>query len=288
MSFSHAPQRVWFITGTSKGFGQELVRAALARGDRVVATSREPQKVASLFRAEADRLLVVSLDLNSPVQIATAVESAMQHFGRIDVLVNNAGHGLLGAVEEASDDEIRRVFEVNVFGLLRVTRAVLPVMRRQRSGHLVNLSSIGGLSAWAGWGIYCSTKFAVEGISEALAQEVAHLGIGVTIVEPGLFRTDFLGSSLSIAAQSISDYQDTSGRMRTWSGDSNGHQQGDPARAAEIMVEAVTSEKPPLHLLLGTDAYKRATEKIDSLLAEFAVWRDATLSTDFAATPVHH
>ncbi len=190
---------VWFITGTSRGFGQELVRAALKRGDSVVATSREPQQVAAAFKESADRLLATPLDLNDEKQISTAVDAAIKRFGHIDVLVNNAGHGLLGAVEECNDAEVKKVFETNVFGLLRVTRAVLPQMRKQRSGRIVNLSSIGGLTGWPGWGIYCSTKFAVEGLSEVLAQEVAPLGIRVTIVEPGPFRTDFLGSGLPVA-----------------------------------------------------------------------------------------
>jgi NAD(P)-dependent dehydrogenase (short-subunit alcohol dehydrogenase family) len=176
---------VWFITGTSQGFGRELVRAALQRGDSVVATSRQPEIVAAAFPDASDRLLAVTLDLHDPAQIARTVATVVSRFGRIDVLINNAGHGLLGAVEEASDAAIRRVYETNVFGLIRLTQAVLPHLRQQHSGHVVNLSSIGGLVGLPGWGIYNSTKFAVEGLSEALAIELAPLGIGVTIVEPG-------------------------------------------------------------------------------------------------------
>jgi NAD(P)-dependent dehydrogenase (short-subunit alcohol dehydrogenase family) len=193
--------RVWFITGTSQGFGRELVRASLQRGDSVMATSRNPQAVAAAFSAAADRLLAVSMDLRNSAQISSVVDQAIKRFGRIDILVNNAGYGVTGAVEEASDSEIASIYETNVFGLLRVTRAVLPYLRKQRSGHIVNISSIGGLTGMPGWGIYNSTKFAVEGLSEALAAELAPLGIGVTIVEPGPFRTDFLGGSLEKAAK---------------------------------------------------------------------------------------
>jgi NAD(P)-dependent dehydrogenase (short-subunit alcohol dehydrogenase family) len=269
------------ITGASQGFGQELVRAALQRGDSVVATSRNPHKVVAAFKESSDRLLAVSMDLRDPAQIASAVKSALARFGRIDVLVNNAGHGLLGAVEEASDAEIASVFETNVFGLLRVTDAVLPHFREQRGGHVVNLSSIGGLIGLPGFGIYNSTKFAVEGLSEALAKEVAPLGIRVTIVEPGPFRTNFLGDSLALARKTLSDYDQTSGRTRAAATERNGNQPGDPVRAAEAIIKAVTSENPPLHLLLGKFAYESATAKLDNLRKEFETWRDVTLSSDF-------
>lgn len=275
-------KRVWFITGTSQGFGRELVRAALGRGDSVVATSRHPEKVAAEFDDSAERLLAVPMDLRNAAEIAAAVDSAIARFGRIDVLVNNAGHGLLGAVEEASDAEIADVFETNVLGLLRVSRAVLPHLREQRSGRIVNISSIGGLTATPGWGIYCSTKFAVEGLSEALSQELAPLGVRVTLVEPGPFRTDFLGASLAVAARKISDYESTAGRTRDWSRNSNGRQMGDPARGAKAIVNTVTLDDPPLHLLLGSDAYERATKKVGALLDEFKQWREVAMSTDFA------
>src|SRR5271168_1634033 len=203
MSLSTSKPLVWFITGTSQGFGRELVRAALQRGDSVVATSRNPKTVTSAFPDAGNRLLAVSLDLRDEKQITSVIEQSVVKFGRIDVLVNNAGHGLTGAIEEASDTEVASVFEINVFGLLRVTRAVLPYFRKQKSGHVVNLSSIGGLVGLPGWGIYNATKFAVEGLSEALAAETTPLGIGVTIVEPGPFPTDFLGGSLAAAAKII-------------------------------------------------------------------------------------
>ena len=272
---------VWMITGTSQGFGHELVRAALQRGDSVIATSRNPHKVATAFPEASDRLLAVPMDLRDPAQISSAVQAGLARFGRIDVLVNNAGHGLVGAVEEASDAEIANVHETNVFGLLRVTRAVLPHFRKRRSGHVVNLSSIGGIIGIAGFGIYNSTKFAVEGLSEALAHEVAPLGIRVTIVEPGPFRTDFLGGSLAVAGKTLADYDETSGRTRAGATERHGNQPGDPVRAAEAIIKAVTSENPPRHLLLGRFAYEKATAKLEDLRKEYEAWREVTLGADF-------
>jgi NAD(P)-dependent dehydrogenase (short-subunit alcohol dehydrogenase family) len=281
MPADSSTRRTWLITGTSQGFGRDLVKAALERGDCVVATSRSPEKVRAAFADSGDRLYATAMDFSKFNQIETAVDSAIRRFGRIDVLVNNAGHGLLGAVEEATDAEIAKVFEINVFGLLRVTRAVLPHMRRQRGGHIVNLSSIGGLVGLPGWGIYNATKFAIEGLSEALAQEVAPLGIGVTIVEPGPFRTDFLGGSLAVVENHLPDYDQTAGKTRAYQRDNDGSQAGDPARGAMAIVDAVVGKTPPLHLLLGGLAYQRATAKLDSLLKEFEAWRDVTLATDF-------
>ncbi|EFB40254.1 hypothetical protein pah_c221o052 [Parachlamydia acanthamoebae str. Hall's coccus] len=211
----------------------------------MVATSRSPQKVAADFVEFSDHLLAITLDLHDPDMVLRGVQSAITRFGRIDVLVNNAGYGLLGAVEEASDSEIRNVFEMNVFGLLRVTRAILPYMRKRRSGHIINLSSIGGLVGLAGWGIYNSTKFAIEGLSEALALEVAPLGIHVTIVEPGPFRTDFLGGSLKSATNVLPDYEQTSGQTRSSAVERDGNQPGDPVIVAEAVVQVVNSENPP-------------------------------------------
>jgi NAD(P)-dependent dehydrogenase (short-subunit alcohol dehydrogenase family) len=278
---SQSNHRVWFITGTSQGFGRELVRAALQRGDSVAATSRQPQAVAAAFPAEKERLLTASMDLRDPKQISSVVEQAVGRFGRIDILVNNAGYGVTGAVEEATEKEIANVYDTNVFGLLRVTRAVLPHMRKQRSGHIVNLSSIGGLTGMPGWGIYNSTKFAVEGLSEALAAELAPLGIGVTIVEPGPFRTDFLGGSLVKAANVLPDYATTAGKTRTSADERNRKQQGDPAAAADAIVQAVTSPEPPLHLILGKFAYDRMDQKLNDFRREMEHWRDLTLGTDF-------
>jgi len=276
-------KRVWFITGTSQGFGLELVRAALQRGDSVVATSRHPQKVAAGFKDAADRLLAVAMDLRDEKQVADAVQAALKRFGHIDVLVNNAGYGIMGAVEEVSDAEFSGVLETNVLGLLRVTRTVLPHFRERRSGQVVNLSSIGGLVGLPGFGAYNATKFAVEGLSEALAAEGAPLGIKVTIVEPGPFRTDFLGGSLAEAAKKLPDYDSTSGQTRVNASTRNGKQPGDPVRAAEAIIKAVTSENPPLHLLLGRFAYDRVHVKLEAMHKDFETWREVTMGADFPA-----
>jgi NAD(P)-dependent dehydrogenase (short-subunit alcohol dehydrogenase family) len=273
--------RVWFITGTSGGIGSELVREVLRRGDSVVATSRNPQKVADTFGAHKDQLLAVAVDLGNSDQITRAVQAGISRFGKIDVLVNNAGYGLLGAVEEANDDEISRVHEINVFGLLRVLRAVLPHFRERKSGHVVNLSSISGLVGLPGIGIYNATKFAVEGISEALAAEVAPLGIKVTVVEPGPFRTEFLAGSLALAKNVIPEYEKTAGVTRAGAATRNGNQPGDPVRAAAAIIQAVTAENPPLHLLLGRMAYELANKKISNLQKDIEAWREVTLGADF-------
>ena len=274
---------VWFITGTSQGFGNELVRCALQRGDFVVATSRNPEKVQASFRNASARLLAIPMDLRSEEAVKIGIQAAISRFSRIDVLVNNAGHGLLGAVEEANNDEVRDVYETNVFGLLRVIRAALPHLRKQRSGHIVNLSSIGGLVGLPGWGIYNSTKFAVEGLSEALAAELIPMGIRVTAIEPGPFRTDFLGGSLARTSQNIPDYDESAGKTRTYAIEHNGVQPGNPALAAKAIVTAVTFDNPPSHLLLGQIAYEQASAKLIKLQEEFEKWRDVAFSSDFSS-----
>jgi len=223
---------VWFITGASRGFGLAIARAALERGDAVVAAARDPE-AAERAIVQHQQLLAVDLDVTNEGQAQAAVRDALMRFGQIDVLVNNAGRGLLGAVEEASAEEVRSVFAVNVDGLLNVTRAVLPFMRERRSGRILNLSSVGGFGAWPGWGVYCATKFAVEGLSEALHAELLPLGIHVTIIEPGTFRTDFLdASSLRRAVRVIDDYSGSGGTAREWADSSNHNQLGDPAKGA--------------------------------------------------------
>src|SRR5215470_6843240 len=224
--------KIWFITGASKGFGMELTKAALEMGDRVVATARNPITIEDAF-GKQDRLLVLKLDVTNEQQAKEAVNAALKQFGHIDVLVNNAGRGLVGAVEEVTAEEVRSAVAVNVEGTLNVSRAALPSMRVRRSGHILNLSSVGGFAAWPGWGIYCATKFMVEGFSEAMHAELKPLGINVTIVEPGPFRTDFLdASSLARSKVVIEDYADTSGAARTWADDSHNAQPGDPRKAA--------------------------------------------------------
>lgn len=266
--------KTWFITGSSRGFGLRISQRALAAGDRVVATARKPQ-----FE-DHPNLLALPLDVTDEAQARQAAEAAIQRFGRIDVLVNNAGFGLLGAVEEASAEEVERLYRTNVFGLLGVTRAVLPHMRARRSGHILNFSSIGGYSASAGFGVYCSTKFAVEGLSEALAAELKPLGIQLTIVEPGYFRTDFLeSSSLSVSPIRIDDYTSTAGQVRKVAQTLNHQQPGDPDKLAQIILRLAGNPRAPLRLALGSDTLAAIEAKNRSVQEELERWRDWSLST---------
>ena len=274
--------RVWFITGASRGFGALIAQEALAAGDAVVATARDPATVTARLGAH-ERLLATRLDVTSEIEAHAAVGAAVKKFGRIDVLVNNAGYGLLGAIEEASAEETQKLFGTNVFGLLGVTRAVLPHMRRQRSGHIINLSSVGGYTGYPGWGVYGATKFAVEGISEALAGEVAPLGIHVTVVEPGFFRTDFLDeTSLSRTAQEIEDYRDTVGKTRAHAADVNHGQRGDPRKLAKAFMRLVDAEDPPIRLPLGSDTVERIENKHAHVEQELSAWREVATSTDWS------
>lgn len=273
---------VWFITGASRGFGIEIAREALSRGDSVVATARNPQSVLDAIPDRGDRLLAVQLDVAIPEQITAAVDAAITRFGRIDALVNNAGRGLVGAVEETSDAEARAVFDVNVFGLLAVTNAVLPHMRSQRSGLVVNLSSVGGFVAWPGWGVYAATKFAVEALSEAMTHELAPLGIRSVAIEPGPFRTNFLdGTSLSVAEARIDDYVDTAGAARDWAVDSNYGQDGDPLRAAKIIVDLASYDELPERIQLGANAVNDVAVKLERTARDQEAWRTISLSADY-------
>ncbi|GAA1403855.1 oxidoreductase [Catellatospora coxensis] len=273
----------WFITGASRGFGLEIARQALQRGDNVVATARDPQVAEKSLPGFAEQLLAVELDVTSEAQARAAVAAASARFGGIDVLVNNAGRGLLGAVEEASDAEVRAVFETNVFGLLAVTRAVLPVMRARGKGRIVNLSSVGGFVSWPGWGVYCATKFAVEALTESLRVELGPLGVQATAIEPGPFRTDFLdSSSLHRAAVEIEGYGDSAGAMRAWADGSNHAQDGDPVKAAEAILAVVDTDAMPARLALGAAAVHDIENKLCSARAELDIWREISLSTDFA------
>ncbi|TDC15539.1 SDR family NAD(P)-dependent oxidoreductase [Streptomyces sp. 8K308] len=271
----------WFITGASRGFGLEIARQALERGDKVVATARRPQDVQDALSQHGDSLLVVALDVTDEAQAREAVEAAVKQFGTIDILVNNAGRGVLGAVEETTDEAIRSVYDTNVFGLANVTRAVLPVMRRQRSGRVLNLSSIGGFESVAGFGVYCSTKFAVEGLSEAMRAELAPLGIQVTIVEPGYFRTDFLdATSLLTEGRIISDYAETAGAVRQAVPGLNHAQPGDPVKGATAILALADAANPPLRAQLGSDSVRAMDRKIAQLREETDTWRELALSTD--------
>jgi NAD(P)-dependent dehydrogenase (short-subunit alcohol dehydrogenase family) len=273
--------RVWFITGASRGFGALIAAEALAAGDAVVATARDPSTVTAKL-GEHERLLAMRLDVTSEAEAHDAAGQAVRKFGRIDILVNNAGYGLLGAIEEASAAETEKLFGTNVFGLLGVTRAVLPHMRRQRSGHIINLSSVGGYTGYPGWGVYGATKFAVEGISEALAGEVSPLGIKVTVVEPGFFRTDFLDdSSLARTALQIEDYRETVGKTRDHAADVNHGQRGDPRKLAKAFMQLAGAANPPTRLPLGSDTVERIESKHAYVEQELAAWRSVATSTDF-------
>ena len=273
--------RTWLITGASRGFGILIAGQALRAGDAVIATARNPQDITDRL-GDHPNLLAVRLDVTREEEAHQAVAQGIKRFGRIDVLINNAGFGVLGAVEETSASETERLFATNVFGLLNVTRAVLPHMRAQRSGRVINISSIGGYQAYVGWGVYGSTKFAVEGISEALHQELAPLGIHATVVEPGFFRTDFLDEqSLIKTALVLPDYDETVGKMRTFAEAANHSQPGDPLKFAEAMLALVNAPNPPQRLALGSDTIARIEAKNRLVAQELAEWNELALSTDF-------
>ena len=274
-------KKVWLITGASTGLGRVLAEQVLAAGDAVVATARKPEQLALLRETHGQNALALPLDVTDQVSVEAAVEAAQERFGRIDVLVNNAGYGLVGAIEEVSDAEMQAEFATNVFGLLRVTRAVLPGMRAQRSGHILNLSSIGGLIATPGLGYYNATKFSVEAISEALKGEVAPLGIRVTVVEPGPFRTDFLGRSGVMSEARIADYDQSAGNARKYFIDNDGKQKGDPVRAAHAMIAAVAAAEAPKHLLLGRSAWERMSARVQLWSKDLEAGRATALAADF-------
>ena len=273
--------KVWFITGASTGFGRLLAEEVLKAGGKVVATARKRDKVADLEAKYPQTAKALALDVTNGGQVDSAVTETLAKFGRVDVLVNNAGYGVAGAIEEVSEAEFMPMFETNVFGLLRVTRAFLPQLRKQRSGHILNLSSIGGVVAGPGIGFYNATKFAVEGMSESLAAELAPLGIRVTIIEPGPFRTDFLGRSGVLAETRIGDYDATAGNMRKYFAENDGKQRGDPLRAVQAMIQVVESPEPPLRLLLGVSALQRLRGKLGNWEKEITAWEPVTVGADF-------
>ena len=269
---------VWFITGCSTGFGRELAQFLLQKGYPTVVTARNPADLAAF--SGAANVLVLELDVTVPGQVNAAVRAAEARFGHIDVLVNNAGIGYFAAVEESEEDPIRWMFDVNVFGVGRMTAAVLPGMRRRRSGFIVNISSLAGLRSFPGLGYYNASKFAVEGLSEALWQEVEPLGIRVMVVEPSGFRTDWAGRSANESANQIDDYQTTAGAKRRQLREMSGKQPGDPARAVRAIVAAVESPTPPHHLLLGNAAYDLSMLKLDELRQEFSAWEAVARGAD--------
>ena len=271
----------WFITGCSTGLGRALAAAVLQAGHNAVLTARKPESLDDLVRDFSDTALVLPLDVRDHDQVVAAVRAGEERFGALDVLVNNAGYGYRSALEEGDPDEVAQLFATNFFGAVDVIQQVLPGMRSRGAGTIVNLSSIAGRVSQPGSGYYSATKFALEGASDALAKEVGPLGIRVIVVEPGGFRTDFAGRSLTQSAQPIGDYADTAGKRRKENDTIHGRQPGDPAKAAQAILQAVASDEPPLRLLLGSDALRRAEAELDRQRAEIDAWREVTTGTDF-------
>ena len=272
--------KVWFITGCSTGFGRELAKHTLEEGNKVVVTARRTEDIIDLVKAHPDTAIAVTLDVTKQDDIKSSVKAAIEKFGRIDVLVNNAGIGYFGAIEESEEEEIRRMFEINFFGLANMTKEVLPIMRKQRSGHIVNIASIGGLVGFPAVGFYNATKFAVDGFSESLSKETAPLGIKVMVVAPSGFRTDWAGRSANNSKIVIEDYATTAGQNKNNIRGYSGSQPGDPVKAAMAIVKAVNAENPPLRLLLGAGALKGARNKINELKRDIDAWEETTLGAD--------
>ncbi|MBD9445837.1 MULTISPECIES: oxidoreductase [unclassified Rhizobium] len=272
---------VWLITGCSTGFGRELAKLTIARGWPTVVTARDKARVADLATAHEANTLALDLDVTDPTQVKAAVAAAEQRFGRIDVLVNNAGYGYQSPVEEAEEQEIRDQFEANVFGLFAITRAVLPGMRRRRHGHIINITSVAGFIGFPGSGFYAASKHAVEGFSDALHAEGRPLGIKVTCVAPGPFRTDWAGRSLRQTKSTIPDYAETAAARMRQTAEYSGKQAGDPVRAGEAMIRITEVENPPRHLVLGELGYNNVTNKLRERLAQIEEWRETSLGADF-------
>ncbi len=275
--------RVWFITGCSKGLGRALAETVLQHGDRVVATARNVDTLGSLEEIGGDRVLVLPLDVCDAQAVNGAVDATLRCFGRIDVVVNNAGYGLAGAVEELGDAEARAQFDTNVFGVLNVLRAALPTLRQQRSGHILQISSVAGMVSTPGLGIYNASKYALEGLSEALALELGPFGVRVTLIEPGPFRTDWAGPSLVTPRQRIDAYAETAAARIDWIVGNSGKQQGETVRAAQGICDITRNEKPTLHLVLGKSGLDRVRGKLQAISAEIDAWESVTLATDYPA-----
>jgi NAD(P)-dependent dehydrogenase (short-subunit alcohol dehydrogenase family) len=273
--------KVWFITGAARGLGAAIAKAALADGDNVVVSGRRIEPLQEVFAEYGECVLAVTLDVTDEAQSLVAVETAVERFGRIDVLVNNAGYGQLAPFEDNLGSEADKQFATNVFGVFNVCRAVLPVMRRQRSGRVFNVSSMGGVVGMGGAALYCSSKFAVEGFSESLALEVAQFGIKVTLVEPGVFRTDFLDPSSAVfGTRGLEDYAAFTAKVRGASAAYNHQQTGNPAKLGDALVHLANSENPPLRYLAGSDAYQQVSDKLNKMLAEIEHWQQLSRSTD--------
>lgn len=274
-------QKTWLVTGASKGLGLALVKHLLATGQNVTATSRNTEALIAAAGGAQDELLAVYADLADDASVKDAIAKTVERFGRVDVVINNAGYGIGGSLEELTDEEVRQSFDVNVFGTINVIRNVLPYLRKQKSGHIINISSIAGFAASTGWAAYAATKFAVTGLTEVLADDVRELGITATVVLPGGFRTSFLDKdSIVIAGKSIEDYaamREAQSRLLQL----DGKQAGNPDKAAELIIKTAFNENPPLRLILGSDAYRRATVKAETLQKEIEAGKDIAASTDY-------
>jgi short-subunit dehydrogenase len=272
---------VWLITGCSRGLGRELAKLALKSGKNVIVTARNINDVSDLITEYPDTATALPLDVTKTNDIRQVIKKIRQKFEKVDVLINNAGIRYFGALEESDEKQIRHMFDINFFGLANVTKAVLPLMRKQRSGHIVNISSIAGLIGFAGMGFYNATKFAVEGYSEALARELQSLGIKVTIVAPGGFKTGWESYPVNISKRNITDYEDTAGLMKRRVSENAGWQPGDPIRAAKAIIMAIEAKNPPLHLLLGTTAVLETREKMESLKNDIETWKIVSFESDY-------
>jgi NAD(P)-dependent dehydrogenase (short-subunit alcohol dehydrogenase family) len=274
--------QVWLVTGSSRGFGRALAEAVLAAGHPLVATARNPAQLAPLVERYGDQVRTIALDVTDAQAAENAVQAAVDAFGRLDVLVNNAGSGFVGSIEDTSLADFRAQIETNLFGAVIVTKAAIPLMREQGAGHIIQFSSIGGRIGPPGGGAYATAKWGLEGFSEVLAQEVGPLGIKVTLIEPGAFRTDFSGASITIR-ESRPEYAATAGAMAQSQRESNGVQPGDPARAAAVILHIASLDEPPLRLLLGSDAVHVAEQSDLARMEAERKWRELSVSTDFAA-----
>ncbi|SUX43439.1 SDR family NAD(P)-dependent oxidoreductase [Chryseobacterium indoltheticum] len=276
-------QKVWFVTGASKGLGLTLVKRLLNEGYSVAATSRNLSELKTAVNSESESFLPLEMDLINENNVGKAIQKTVEYFGKIDVIVNNAGYGQLGTLEELTDEESRKNFDTNVFGSLNVIRKTMPYLRAQKSGRIINIASIAGLTGdFAGWGIYCSTKFAVVGFTEALAAEIKEFGLHATVVYPGYFRTNFLtGGSLRTPENEIEEYTAARQLQTVHEKEINGNQPGDPEKAATVLIELASVENPPVHLMLGSDAFQFAGNKLDALQQEISEFKNLSISTDY-------
>lgn len=273
--------KVWFITGTSTGFGRELAEQILAKGDKVVATARKPEVLQDLIEKYPETARAVKLDVTNETDVKNAISETIKEFGRIDVLINNAGYAIVGAIEEVTNEQAKQQFDTNVFGVLNVTREALPILREQKSGHIVNIGSLVGISAFPSFGLYSASKFALEGLSESLAAEVAPHGIKTMIVEPGPFHTGFSGKGIFSGENPLPEVYPSTKELTDNFSEFDGPNSGDPAKAVKVIIEAIESENPPFRLPLGLFAYEAIEAKLENVKQEIATWRERAIQTNF-------